>query len=239
MNYESKKFIECKHAYCLKTRDIGYAIFGRCFEIEIENGNEKITFIRVDIKKPVFVFVTLPHTFLNGVQSSRIQVNTEETLQLEASYEILQTNFDETCKKYSWTSDQSFDACTLETLNKKIVTSMNCSVPFMFKPNRTIDVCQNLTVAKKAWKFYLDHQWKILPECPVPCVNIITTFGYPNIEKKSSLTKGRVYLLFKNLVKVTEDFISYDLLRLIKIFSFKVISFIIHNVALSECVSLT
>ena len=216
VNYESRKFIECKHAYCLKTRDIGFHAFGRCFEIEIDNGNEKFNFIRVDIKMSVFIFITLPYTFFNGVQSSRIQVNTDETLQLEASYEILQTNFDETCKKYSWKYDQSFDACQLEAFNRKIVTNMNCSVPFMFNPNRTIDVCQNLTVAKKAWKFYLDHTWKILPECPVPCVNMIPTFGYPNIGKGGFRgSKGTVFLLFKDLVKVTEDFVSYDLLRFI------------------------
>ena len=82
----------------------------------------------------------------------------------------------------------------------------------------TKDICKNETVAQSAFDYiYYRDLYDTLPECPVPCVNMITTFGYPNIGKKSFLSKGRVYLLFKNLVKVTEDFISYDLLRFIKI----------------------
>ena len=51
----------------------------------------------------------------------------------------------------------------------------------------------------------------ILPECPVPCVNMITS-GIPSITKRND-KKGKVSIRFKNLVKVTEDFVSYDFLR--------------------------
>ena len=49
-------------------------------------------------------------------------------------------------------------------------------------------------------------------KCPEPCVKLLTYFGYPHIQKNINST-GIVNLYFKDIVKVTEDFISYDLLR--------------------------
>ena len=72
---------------------------------------------------------------------------------------------------------------------------------------------------------YFNHMYNTLPECPVPCVNMITSFGYPNpnIDKLTSenslvnefwKNRGEVRIYFNKLVKVTEDFVSYDFLRL-------------------------
>ena len=117
---------------------------------------------------------------------------------------------------YSMTYNQSFDACKFEALEKKVNT-MNCSVPFLFKPNRREEICENATVAKNAFDIYFQNFHDILPECPLPCVNMITSYGFPVIERgKNNRRKddiGKVILTFKDLVKVTEDFISYDLLR--------------------------
>ena len=102
------------------------------------------------------MFINLPHIFLNGIQKSRIQVNTGEYLILEASYEILQTHFNDNCKQYSQTYDQSFDKCKFEVMAKNLNTEINCSVPFIYKQNRTKDICQNEAVAKRAfWLIYI------------------------------------------------------------------------------------
>ena len=49
-------------------------------------------------------------------------------------------------------------------------------------------------------------------ECPVPCTNLYASFGFPFIDSTDKdLAKMRMY--FKTIVKVTEDYISYDILR--------------------------
>ena len=213
------KSIKCDFASCFKTRDISHSLFGRCYEIEIENVNETISRIEIETNMPVYLFINLPNIFLNGIPKSKIMVNTKESLHIEATYEILQTHYNDDCKKYSLTYNQSFDACKFEVLEKKINTNMNCSVPFMFKPNRREEICQNATVAKSAFNIYWNNLFNILPECPVPCVNMITSFGFPVVERGKNDgredDKGKVYIFFKDLVKVTEDFISYDLLRFV------------------------
>ena len=116
------------------------------------------------------------------------------------------------------TYDQSYDACRFEAVAKNLNNAMNCSVPFTYKQNRTKDICQNEAIAQRAFSniygidFFLSQ-----PECPVPCINMITSFGYPIVKKRED-NKGRVDINFNGLVKVTEDFISYDLLRFIFIF---------------------
>ena len=172
------------------------------------------------------MYINLPHTFFSE-KLSKIQVNTGGYLKVEASYEIFQTHFDDNCEKYSSTYEQSFDACKFDTFYKNIVTKMNCSVPFMFNPNKKEEICKNVSVSRNASSMYFSHMYNTLPECPVPCVNMITSFGYPNpdidIDKLASensfvnefwKNRGEVRIYFNKLVKVTEDFISYDFLRL-------------------------
>ena len=216
MRYESSS---C--TLCYKTREItSNFYYGRCFEIEIEKRNKTISWVWIDIKKTVYMFINLPHIFLNAKQKSKIQVNTGEKLEIEASYEILQTHFNDNCRKYSQTYDQSYDACRFEAVAKNLNNAMNCSVPFTYKQNRTKDICRNEAVAERAfWDIYMKHFWGSQPECPVPCVNMITSFGYPIVKKtRRKENKGEVDINFNGLVKVTEDFISYDLLRFILIF---------------------
>ena len=217
-NGKRSMWMKCDHISCFNAREIGYFLFGRCFEIEIENRNATIDYIMVYIKKTVFMYVNLPNIFFNVRPKSKIQVNTVESLTLEATYEILQTNVNDNCKKYSQTYDQSFDECKFEVMANNLNTAVNCSVPFLFKENVTKNICKNETVAKRAFWSYARDLNSILPECPVPCVNMITSFVYPIVSKLGD-NQGRVVLDFKNLVKVTEDFISYDLLRFISIFN--------------------
>ena len=79
--------------------------------------------------------------------------------------------------------------------------------------------CKGLTTcsgskAQKASELYKQY-YKISDDaCPQPCHNVIFYIGYPVIHKrmnKTDLGLSRIY--FKKIVKVSEDFVSYDLLR--------------------------
>ena len=86
MRYEStwSPFMNCEYTFCNKTRDISNYSLGRCFEIEIERRNETISFIWIDIKKTLSMFINLPHIFLNGIHKSMIQVNTGENVSMKS-----------------------------------------------------------------------------------------------------------------------------------------------------------
>ena len=50
-------------------------------------------------------------------------------------------------------------------------------------------------------------------QCPQTFQKMITTFGMPKQENVTNVEKSKARLYFDNTVKVTEDFVSYDLLR--------------------------
>ena len=197
---------------CLKAKDLGHRTFGRCFEIEFGNGIDTVSYIDVEIKKTIFVYFSPPHVFYDSDSKSKFQVNVDENLFLDSTYEVLQNNFEDKCKTYSENYELSHDACKMELAYQKIITKYNCSVPFIQKRNRAVNICKNQTIANNASDIFGDHTFVVLPECPVPCVNMITIFGFPFISKRHD-NLGRFRLYFKNIVKVTEDFISYDMLR--------------------------
>ena len=71
-------------------------------------------------------------------------------------------------------------------------------------------LCYNLTLKEATIDYGLYLQ---VDECPEPCVKMITYFGYPFLNEEAENTTGKVNLYFKNIVKITEDFVTYDLLR--------------------------
>ena len=208
---ESRRRVKCKYASCFKKRDIGDPFYGRCFEIEFGNETDTVSYIDVEIKKSIYLYFSPPHVFYDSDSKSKFQVNANEDLFLDSTYEILQNNFKDNCKTYPNTYELSHNACKMEIAEQKINTEFNCSVPFIQNRDRA-NICLNQTIANTASTIFGDHTFKVLPECPVPCINMITIFGFPFIRKRQD-NIGRVRLYFKNIVKVTEDFISYDLLR--------------------------
>ena len=49
--------------------------------------------------------------------------------------------------------------------------------------------------------------------CPQTFKEMTTTFGMPKQENEENIEKSKARLYFDNTVKVTEDFVRYDLLR--------------------------
>ena len=99
---------------CLKTRELGHRTFGRCFEIEFGNRIDTVSYIDVEIKKSIFVYFSPPNVFYDSDSKSKFQVNSDEDLFLDSTYEILQNNFKENCKKYAETYELSHNACKME-----------------------------------------------------------------------------------------------------------------------------
>ena len=49
-----------------------------------------------------------------------------------------------------------------------------------------------------------------------PCVKTVTYFGFPFLTIEETMDYAYAKLYFKNIVKVTEDYLSYTFLRLEK-----------------------
>ena len=140
----------------------------------------------------------------------RVASKASKKMYVPVTYEILRSNHDPHCRKYAWNSYAgSYDQCKESDLEMKIKTKFNCTVPFVGKQPGTL--CHG-SVAKKASKEFMDHFQRESEHCPQPCLNILTYFGIPTYTNATNGI-GRAQFYFNTNVKVTDDFVSYDLLR--------------------------
>ena len=84
----------------LNITEHGHRTYGKCYEISFSNYFENVFFVDVVPKMSVYVYLNLPHQFWNLDSRSKVQVNLEETLFLDVSYDLLKSNHDENCKNY-------------------------------------------------------------------------------------------------------------------------------------------
>ena len=193
----------------LNTHQIRFMTYGRCFQVRMGSSQDNVFFVDIVSKMPLYVFLNLPGQFYHEDARSKIQVNTGESLFLDVTYEVLKINNDPSCSHYD---RDSYDRCKLDQVGHFLDKNLGCTVPFM--ENTTSAMCRNET-AGLASQIFKDRIGTQVEACPEPCAKIITFFGFPFISKNGKAT-GFCRLYFKNIVKVTEDFISYDLLRWIK-----------------------
>ena len=87
---------------------------------------------------------------------------------------------------------------------------MNCSVPFHLDSdeNSSLPFCRG-EAAKKA----SDILTMSLETVLTPCTTMAVQFGIPNIGVMANQDSGSVTIYLTNVVKVTQDLVSYDLLR--------------------------
>ena len=106
----------------------------------------------------------------------------------------------------------SYDKCKTNSVNDKLRKKYNCSVPFLTDTKQPL--CKG-EKATEASKYFQDIMGVQTSKCPEPCNTMLTTFGFPFVTKfnETSQATSKARLYFKNIVKVTEDFVSYDLLR--------------------------
>ncbi len=159
------------------------------------------------------MFFNLPHNFLNEDSRSKFEASPGQDLFIDVTYEILQDNFRAQCKKYPRTYDGSYDECKIKQIERRIVAELNCTTPFIIEPTLTKVICLG-EKARNASDRFMDLANKLMPNCPDPCINMLTTFGFPLLSDNGNNSVGGVRLYFKSIVKFTEDFVSYNFLRL-------------------------
>ena len=218
--YKSGLVVQCDGDFkCLNfhaAREIGHPTYGRCFEIDFKlQGKDQDTIFIADIKikNKVYMFFNMPHNFLNEDSRSKFEASPGQNLFIDVSYEILQDNFRAQCKKYPKTFDGSYDECKVKQIERRIVSELNCTTPFINEPTLTDVICLG-EKARNASDSFMDLANKLMPTCPDPCINMLTTFGFPLLSQNDMNSTGGVRLYFKSIVKFTEDFVSYNMLRL-------------------------
>ena len=181
--------------------------YGRCYQLDVfKNQNISLYSTQIYINKDLELYIDLPFRLYTN-SKNRISLNKHEKTYRKVNYEILKINYGQNCRKYSESYDGSYDQCKASYINERIQKKFNCTVPFFMKLGK---MCEG-AMAKNASKMYDKHFRAQTEKCPPPCKYIISTFGAPKI--KPNPDKGRVKFYFTNIVKVTEDFVSYDLVR--------------------------
>ena len=214
-NGEEKSF-DVNNFRNLEPRPINDRTFGRCYEIVFKNNNKQLQFVKIVFKKSLFIYMGIPSRFFDYYARSKVQANVNELLYIETNYEIQKNNYGESCRKYSEKyDDSSYDKCIFLYLEENIQRKFNCTMPFFGKSGGETETCRGL-VSRMASEYYekLLRQNAANNPCPDTCNNMISWFGFPFVTKKSENDgTGYAKLYFRQIIKVTEDFISYNLLR--------------------------
>ena len=114
------------------------------------------------------------------------------------------------CKKYSSEFSGSLDDFKIKEQKRMIDRELNCSVPFYLDADEnTLPFCKG-EAAKEASKILTMSLKNVL----TPCTSMAVQFGIPNVEYTTkNQDSGSLTMYLKNVVKVTQDLVSYDLLR--------------------------
>ena len=190
-----------------KPRTIGTQNYGRCYEIRLINKNLSLSFAKVYQNRKLAVFLGTPFHF-HTKSRPHVRVNTivGRDMLVPVTYEILKTNYDTKCRKYPNIYTGSYDACKTIFMEEMLQTNFNCTVPFLMTSG---NLCVG-RAAKRASAMYNKYMNRVSLQCPRPCSNIISTFG---MSRSYKTNKASTKFYFKDIVKVTEDFVSYDMLR--------------------------
>ena len=100
----------------------------------------------------------------------------------------------------------------MSDIEERIKSEFNCTVSFFMNPGNFCvgPVAQKATEMFKELNFIKHNSLK----CPRSCNKIVPTFGFPTSSNRNNSNEVRMYL--NSDIKVPEDFVSYDLLRLNK-----------------------
>ena len=202
-------FIVKKTYILYEPREIYHRSYGRCFEIKFRNEYQHIAHVNIKVKKSLYIYIGIPFHFLDQFTRTKLEVNVGESLFMEVNYELHKNNYGKGCRKYPNVYTQSYDRCKTLDQEENIMAEFNCTVPFFGKSRSNL--CRG-TLAKIATKYYVK---KFLnTSCPDPCHNMISSFGFPFVSQEPRYNgTGSARLYFRKIIKQTEDYISYDLLR--------------------------
>ena len=184
--------------------------YGRCYDLILfDNVDDDLYYVKFQLVRDLEIYVDIPHHFYTNTRS-RIFANASENLYMKVSYEILKINHDKNCKKYAKVYSGSYDECKETDMEDKILATLNCSVPSM-RPSENI--CMG-SKGERASKMYMELFSSDSTKCPPPCNKMIPVLGMPKqLKEDDDGGTATAKLYFDSIVKVTEDFISYGLLR--------------------------
>ena len=120
-----------------ETRMIQTLHFGRCYEMMFERRKQNIEYVDVRSKQKIVIMFNLPGQFYTSSRSY-IQSNTRENTYVEVSYEVLKNNHGLSCKNYSYFVAKSYDKCKASILHEKILTELNCTMPYLIRTGQVI-----------------------------------------------------------------------------------------------------
>ena len=192
----------------LNITEKGQPTFGRCFEIYFMNKSDNVYDVTITFYKTIYIYFNLPQQFWNDDYKSKIQANVGEKLYLDITYDILKNNFAQNCKSYDY---NSYDLCKETEVEKEIINKFDCTVPFF--TTSKYKLCSEKEARNQSSDDYYYSIFQQVANCPPPCTTMLPTFGFPTYNKINQSTTGFARLYFKSVVKITEDFVSYDLLR--------------------------
>ena len=156
-----------------------------------------------------YMFIALPHNFYNDETRAKIEIKAGKVLFIEVNYEIHKANHDEKCHFYKNIGSDTYDEC--KKVGKRLIDKFNCTIPFL--DSKEFPICKRDEVLGEAIVFYKEAIYSEIESCPLPCVHMYANFGFPSFDNNKDNTTARVKFYFKTVVKITEDYISYDLLR--------------------------
>ena len=191
-------------------RTVSSLYYGRCYEFALQFKHESpIIYFSMLLKRDLEIYFEFPLQFYAN-SKTRFFAKYTEKMSIQVTYEIMKFNYDKTCRKYSLESfDGSFDQCKMTDIERKIQSEFNCTIPFFMKPG---NYCLG-AVAVMANDMFDDMFTTDSLKCPRSCYKIVPVFGIPKRKPPTQWLKPGIKIYLNNDIKVTEDFVSYDLLR--------------------------
>ena len=206
----------------IQYRLVKHPTLGKCFEMHIRQFGEPVMSIELLLNLPAYIYVNLKGQFRKSDSYSKVEIKLKEKLYIELLYEIVIKNEPILCKNYE---KETYDHCCEKAAEDYMRGALNCTVPYINSPTN-LSVCRDSEKSgqvrhEKANKNIIIFQarnvlgsvlGKQKTTCPDPCRKITVIFGFPVIDHSGAQT-GFVKFYLKSLVKQTEDFQDYTLLR--------------------------
>ena len=220
VNGEKKSFEE-DEIHNITTFEVFQSTLGRCFELTLELMDVAVVSVEFNANFPIYIYVNMPGQTTNENSKSKVEVKMKQRLFIDVTYEVFELNDEEKCFKYS--QEYSYDNCNFNGL-EKYFTNVGCSVPYV-KSN--VSVCKDKDLISKVFQIIclpldnpllkvinaFDNILGVVEPCKDPCVKTVTYFGFPFLSDDEELEFAYAKLYFKNVVKVTEDYLAYTFLR--------------------------
>ena len=84
----------------IQFREIKYISLGKCFEINLEQFQEPLGYVRFKLKMSSYIYVNSMGQFLDRDSKSKVQVKLGNCLWIELTYEMINRTLEGTCRRW-------------------------------------------------------------------------------------------------------------------------------------------